>query len=1675
MRMFRRLSLKLLVVVLVSSFLLVMGRGGGPPPVEADGPFDPDLRNPFSADAWEFKWPDGLRNPFRVLYEEAKWVVNKDFGGQDARTEDMVGCWVSGETGSLEEASWNSGAGGGNEFAAEVGDGYSAEVERSNKTYNLMPVGHENYFDSVRELVDYTFALDIAKNRVGDLAVIDDERVKQVNELVWGSGSLADGTRKVPWGTQVEYMARRPVAQWGGNRLTSFSKKWMDPDNPEGGTSVDFAEMSRDLVAGQADLAVSTTTMMGQGGETTFAQAQVPVLLLESSNVGVSCVGVDGTTTCDSSQDVRTVPDVVQVRRAEYEYNTNEVEERNLDLGERPVTVGDSQEPVTLAIDTRAYGPSQVVKRSQSVVGYGREGARDLGDSGLQVGIELDTELRKDIEWVTGSSAGITDQPDSVISPGFGWDEWTYVRTKSGGRSWRVNDAGRNEASRPNAYVDSPVIGYRQPMLNRFKRPMREGGDVRPNMKHLKWPVNLEDLNWYLYEVQGDPGTSLFYYWLSLDGGRRLAWSGYGNSAMGAGFNPGCKLTGVANEQENVECDAEEDQTLSWGGEGLPDLLAGTADGVYFPFDVKNAVIENADTGLARNMLMRAGVASPEDQGSGPGSGLRKLSRFNFEISEGSDSRDVEREGSQALRRLGIPEQGGVAKQVMLDEWPDGGLNPNGIYLLVVTFYETRRDGRLEFELRKKDGTDVPGTAHGIYLPKREVRRVVCRIVVRHSGFQASGTTGASLSDRLTEKVRAMLTDVGEDIRRLASDAMRGLIKSPPWVGRKMADIECTGMGLVDNLTVGGPATSKERDYGEEGVVDEADLVMKRGEGELVVNQALVGRYRGIEECERVKEERKVTCDTSVEFIFQGRCTELPKMEMRVRGGKFIDLENTVPYSRYEWGYEDERGIIHQKPQPVRRDGWFSPTVGQVEVSELTTDRGNVLRRELVQKVNDRNRGLSRLYVEWEPKWDGLYEDLVRHIDGWKVVALPDQKTQERLVPPGGEVFYLPRLVRVEKSSPGDGGRATTHIYHPVNGFHFGALGVKEDGSPREVGDHFWPPKDFEVEPLDTYGGPYVVGGNDIKAEYLRFNSFLKQLPLTPGYAHSFSVYPFVGEFGTTRFQEGSSGSNTLIIDGEKAACETSLDYPDPDRPGEFLLHEKVEAIYWCGNVGSDEGPLSERRPFGLLSLLGTEACGDIFSSTPAAFTWDNKTVRRSWVLMSILGGAVLLTLLVWTGLRMTYDVWLEPQPAMGVRELVPRFLLAVVLMAGSLALCELVLVLASDVTCFVAQATGMTMWGFLGTTIGGMLGGFVSWVDAYNWSLDGMYLSAMLGWGLVLFVVAVIVVVFVILVLILFLMVAFAMLTRIALLAVLIVFSPLAFAFYASNATSHWTKKWVSMFLGTAFQQVVVLMVVFIGGQILSEYMTEGAQGELDVMIIGLILAALTLVLALKVPTIVNPSGQGYFQGFSQLGQMALGGAMMIGSMGVGAALGAFGGAAGAASGGGASRLRMRGSGGGGGGDSGGDDGGGAGGALVGSGGPRSPGSGSPSSGGGVSRGGGLSSGSFPGGPGSSGPAGSSTGGGTGSAGGGAAGGSTSERKPGFLQRTYQGARRGTRFAGGVNTRMADLSSGRFLYRGGSTADDSALEVSRLRREQSARAVEQSGAYDRMASVLDKLNQKLP
>ena len=346
---------------------------------------------------------------------------------------------------------------------------------------------------------------------------------------------------------------------------------------------------------------------------------------------------------------------------------------------------------------------------------------------------------------------------------------------------------------------------------------------------------------------------------------------------------------------------------------------------------------------------------------------------------------------------------------------------------------------------------------------------------------------------------------------------------------------------------------------------------------------------------------------------------------------------------------------------------------------------------------------------------------------------------------------------------------------------------------------------------------------------------------------------------------------------------------------------EKIRKLYDCGE-SSTPGALGYAddgfRP-GLLALTGTDICTDIFSSTPARFTWDNPAVHRVWGFVWIIAGSVLFTLLVWQGLRMTYDVWLDPQPSVGFRELVPRFLLAAALAASSLIICRMVLVAASDLTCFVAQSTHMTMWGVIHSTFGALVGGFTSWYQGAV-AEDVSFLQRFTN-DVTLFIMGFLVLIVLFFILILFLKVLLSMLLRVALLAILIALSPLAFAFYASDATSHWTKKWVTLFLGTTFQQVIVLVVIYVGISIMDAYFGSGVKSGMVGMLVGMLMAFATLSLATTIPEIVNPGGKGIFSALGSMLTMAVAGAAMVASAGVGAVAGgaaAMGGGGGGAAG---------------------------------------------------------------------------------------------------------------------------------------------------------------------------------
>ena len=397
--------------------------------------------------------------------------------------------------------------------------------------------------------------------------------------------------------------------------------------------------------------------------------------------------------------------------------------------------------------------------------------------------------------------------------------------------------------------------------------------------------------------------------------------------------------------------------------------------------------------------------------------------------------------------------------------------------------------------------------------------------------------------------------------------------------------------------------------------------------------------------------------------------------------------------------------------------------------------------------------------------------------------------------------------------------------------------------------------------------------------------------------------------------------------------------------------------------------------------------------------------------------------------------------------------------------------------------------------TFGNLVDGYLAWGEGLI-DLSAAPLLYLLTHFLLAFASGLIVVLVILYLLYLFAKVFLGMLMRIALLAVLTALSPVAFAMYASDATSHWTKKWVSMFLGATFQQVVVLIVIYIGVSLIGEYLSRGVETDFSDLVFGMILAFLTLSLAAAVPDIVNPGGKGLFGSFTQAAGLALAATTVVASGGVAAAVGGIRGGFG--------------------GDSG---------SSPDSAGPSSPsGPSSPTGSGGAAQAAGpgiissvgrtgvsmpvgpapsqaaTSEGSAP--SGGAAPPTDASGGASPSGGGavvpssppggdaqpsdpgggpadaseqssqGDPGGDSGQRqRPGFFRRVGSGMARGwtsgTRWGSGMNLRAANLASGRSFYRHSSRGDDSAGQIERLRAEQEEGRDEMKDVFKRMRTPL--------
>ena len=435
----------------------------------------------------------------------------------------------------------------------------------------------------------------------------------------------------------------------------------------------------------------------------------------------------------------------------------------------------------------------------------------------------------------------------------------------------------------------------------------------RLDPKNIKWPVNFEDLNWYLYKLPGKYRESLWLYWLTQDGTERIVLSGYGKQALPFPVDddddvvadpriPVCSLPRErdydGHEVEDYEqydvrppplnvykivCNAEEEVTWKFG-----DLRKGEQSGVHFPFDASDAFRGSSAVNLlGPDLLVKQGVERAVDV-HGP-IGTRKLNRFDFSILESQPMGESppEEDGYLAERFYGIPQDIGLRADYVAN-WRSAPIDPNRSHLMVFTFYEVRQEGDLKFNIGPDKGrwgnavTTVSNWVRGeqgemFRLPKRQIRRVICRAMIQPSGLNPSARESKAWYNHVIEGMSYLFADdVMPEFGGWLSKILSSISDLPGYLGIRTTELVCSGLGKLDDLTslgnVSGPPLPA--------VVDE--------EGRIRVNAAVKSKLEGAKRCHRISSPPVSTCEGDADQILKGKCVRLPEFKLQVRTAEFI-------------------------------------------------------------------------------------------------------------------------------------------------------------------------------------------------------------------------------------------------------------------------------------------------------------------------------------------------------------------------------------------------------------------------------------------------------------------------------------------------------------------------------------------------------------------------------------------------------------------------------------------------------------------------------------------------------------------------------------------------------------------------------------------------------------------
>ena len=1079
---------------------------------------------------------------------------------------------------------------------------------------------------------------------------------------------------------------------------------------------------------------------------------------------------------------------------------------------------------------------------------------------------------------------------------------------------------------------------------------------------NIRWPVNLEDLNWYLYALPGEFGEGEWFHWVYPKVRERAARSGF----VATAFNPRDYSDSLTAVGEDDKCRFATD-------------VASTAihcpnpeeKDYFYPFEFQTEYNGHVGRPAYREMeindldFLRWGTARAEDAGEVvQGEGWRVLNQFRFRVAEHEPLRELANDtsGRDAERRFGVP-RSPQYRQEYLDDYARlvqrTSLDPNRSHLMVVTFYESRNDTSYQVEFSRPGHlVDWRGVFGGdgeddLNLPKRWLRRVICRVVIAPVGFTGADDEGGNFITRGLKKVVGAIGNLGSWFVNIWKDLFGGFGAIPDAGAKTTMAGACSSVHMFDTLA----------DDGEPGAQTPRPPPGSAGGDGVHVSNTEAQHKKVSQDCNKVTTpDKSVRCDPGATEKSDS-CITVPKLQLFVdpRHTEFVAPDRLVEFRRLEYHAPGSSGNQVTSVSASHRGGVVQ-TGGRVYDLESEVSYFRPLQPS--GRFTNWNTGLTRIHLNWDFLWDDETAVLADAIDGYRVRVVPDPQVASDVYTFNVPTYYRVKIDDtsahgVERSFWTDGlafgslsfitddkGDFAEHLgtlagrdpltypdnplrsplpsgpgpsalaegaTHPLMVSALEAVSNPADATPRSYRQTFldrtllW---DLRSPTVDSFGsvgaGDFLYPGNkeDIASTH-RMSVLLRSLPVAPGFVHEFQVQAYVDSLGGERVY--GPWSDALTIDGSHAACLAPPEnWPAANSVNAVESVRVRENFYQCEGdtavVLADVSGGFFNSGFGLLGLTGTDLCADLFTVTPAGLTWNNDVVRQVWRFMWILSGGLLFGLFVWHALKLTYDWWIDPQPSGAIREMLPRFLMALALSSTSLFICQFVLTLTADVSCFVAQHTGTTMWSLLGKILLAPLTGLYTWagneLGLYSW---GLALAAIVLFYMYFNIALTIFILFVAFVLYFFIKVLWAMVMRLALLAVLCAVSPLALAMYASDTTSKWPKWWVSCFLGAAFQQVVVLVVLFIGVNFFNGTIGEiGAGiGPIGDLALTFILAMLILALADKVPDLINPNGKGMFSSFGDAfkmaGQLAVAAGVAVATGGAGAIAGGIAGAKGA------------------------------------------------------------------------------------------------------------------------------------------------------------------------------------